>query len=204
MIHGTAQVHPEARIAESAKIWNWVQVREKAVVGENTILSKGVYVDAGVHIGSNVKIQNNVSVYHGVTIEDGVFVGPHVCFTNDKSPRAINPDGSLKSAEDWQVAETRICYGSSLGANATIVAGITVGRFAMVGAGAVVTRDVPDYALVVGLPARVIGYVCPCGTRLPSVGAGRDSVTCDACGRSVDLGGHPGSGSSTRDGEPRR
>jgi UDP-2-acetamido-3-amino-2,3-dideoxy-glucuronate N-acetyltransferase len=168
MIHPTAQVHPRARIGENVKVWSWVQIREDAQIGDNTIISKGVYVDFGVRIGSNVKIQNNVSVYNGVTIEDGVFVGPHVCFTNDKVPRAINPDGSLKEASDWQVTPIRIGYGASLGANSTIVPGVTVGRFAMVGAGAVVTRNVPDHGLVVGNPARLVGYVCSCGQRLES------------------------------------
>ncbi len=186
MIHETAQVHRSAKVADSAKIWNWVQVREDAEVGENTILSKGVYIDAGVRIGKNVKIQNNVSVYHGVTIEDGVFVGPHACFTNDKRPRAINPDGSLKSAEDWVVSPIRLREGCSIGANATITPGVTIGRFAMVGAGAVVTRDVPDYGLVVGCPARLVGHVCPCGERLPDGPAG--ALRCSACGRQVQIG----------------
>ncbi len=148
------------------RVWNNAQIREGARIGDNTIIGKGVYVDAGVTIGANVKIQNNVSVFHGVIIEDGVFVGPHVCFTNDMLPRAINPDGTLKSASDWVVAETRVCYGASLGANATIVCGVTIGRWAMIGAGSVVTRDVPDYRLVYGNPARLHGYVCPCGQRL--------------------------------------
>jgi len=187
VIHETAQVHPRARIAPSAKIWNWVQVREDAVIGENSILSKGVYVDFGVQIGSNVKIQNNVSVYHGVTIENGVFVGPHVCFTNDKKPRAINADGSPKGASDWIVSSTMIREGCSIGANATITPGITLGRFAMVGAGAVVTHSVPDFGLVVGCPARLVGYVCPCGERLPEGPAA--ARTCGACGRVVNVGG---------------
>jgi UDP-2-acetamido-3-amino-2,3-dideoxy-glucuronate N-acetyltransferase len=181
MIHETAQVHPRARIGENVKVWSWVQIREDAEVGDNTIISKGVYIDFGVRIGKNVKIQNNVSVYHGVTIEDGVFVGPHVCFTNDKVPRAINPDGSLKEAADWQVTPIRICYGASLGANSTIVPGVTVGRFAMVGAGAVVTRDVPDHGLVVGNPARLVGRVCRCGGRLD------DRNYCRRCDRIVDV-----------------
>ena len=143
-----------------------MQIREGAEVGNNTIISKGVYVDSNVKIGRNVKIQNNVSVYHGVTIEDGVFVGPHVCFTNDKRPRAINADGNLKADSDWEVSETVIKYGSSIGANSTIVPGITLGKFSMVGAGAIVTKNVPDYGLVIGAPARLAGYVCSCGERL--------------------------------------
>ncbi len=182
MVHATAQVDSRARLAENVKIWNWVQVRENAEIGENTIISKSVYVDFGVKIGKNVKIQNNVSVYHGVTIEDGVFVGPHVCFTNDKVPRAINPDGSQKGADDWEVAPIRIKYGAALGANSTILPGVTVGRFALVGAGAVVTRDVPDHGLVVGNPARRIGWVCACGDRLD------ERNFCKRCGKAVQVG----------------
>jgi UDP-2-acetamido-3-amino-2,3-dideoxy-glucuronate N-acetyltransferase len=112
-------------------------------IGTNSIIGKGVYVDAGVPIGNNVKIQNYVSVYHGVAIEDGVFVGPHVCFTNDMRPRAVNPDGSLKAADDWELSETRIKKGAALGANSTIRCGITIGEWAMVGSGSVVTKDIP-------------------------------------------------------------
>lgn len=182
MIQATAQVHPKAKIGEKVMIWNWVQVREDAEIGEGTIISKGVYIDFGVKIGRNVKIQNNVSVYHGVTIEDGVFVGPHVCFTNDKRPRAINPDGSLKSAADWEVTPILIRTGASLGANSTILPGVTVGRFAMVGSGAVVTRDVPDYAVVVGNPARRLGWVCECGDKLD------EKSHCSRCNKTVAVG----------------
>jgi len=107
-------------------------------------------VDAGVEIGDNVKIQNYVSVYHGVTIKSGVFVGPHVVFTNDKLPRAISANGTLKATDDWTLSHIRVGYGSALGANSTIVCGVTIGKWAMVGAGAVITKDVEDYALVVG------------------------------------------------------
>ena len=182
MIQATAQVHPKAKIGEKVMIWHWVQVREDAEIGEGTIISKGVYVDFGVRIGRNVKIQNNVSVYHGVTIEDGVFVGPHVCFTNDKIPRAINPDGSLKSADDWEVSPILIRTGASLGANSTILPGVTVGRFAMIGSGAVVTKDVPDYAIVVGNPARSIGWACECGAKLDG------KHYCSRCKKTVAVG----------------
>lgn len=165
-IHSTADVSPQAAIGEGTKIWQHCQVRERAVIGRNCILSKGVYIDSDVHIGNNVKIQNGISVYHGVTLEDGVFCGPHCVFTNDKQPRAVNPDGSLKSLADWTVSETLVRTGASIGAHATIVCGVTIGRWAMIGAGAVVTRDVPDYGLVYGNPARLRGFVCPCGEKL--------------------------------------
>jgi UDP-2-acetamido-3-amino-2,3-dideoxy-glucuronate N-acetyltransferase len=188
-IHETARVSPEAQIGQGTSIWNQVQVRERAVIGENCILSKDVYIDAGVCIGDNVKIQNGVSVYHGVIIEDGVFVGPHVCFTNDKYPRAINPDGTLKSADDWQVTETLVKYGAALGARSIILPGITIGRWAMTAAGAVVTRHVPAYGLVVGHPARLKGFVCPCGIRLERVDKGEGVVRahCPQCGANVDI-----------------
>jgi UDP-2-acetamido-3-amino-2,3-dideoxy-glucuronate N-acetyltransferase len=116
-IHPTADVSANAAIGDGTSVWHHSQIREGVIIGEQCILGKGVYVDAGVIIGNNVKIQNYVSVFHGVIIEDGVFVGPHVCFTNDMRPRAINPDGSLKAADDWILSETRIKRGAALGAN---------------------------------------------------------------------------------------
>lgn len=178
-IHPSADVSASATIGDGTSIWNHAQVREHCVIGNNCILGKGVYVDSNVNIGSNCKIQNNVSIFHGVTIEDGVFVGPHVCFTNDMRPRAVNPDGSLKSAQDWVVTSTNVKKGASVGANATIVCGVTIGEWAMIGAGSVVTRDVPNYGLVVGNPARLIGRVCPCGERIDANGK------CSSCGFSL-------------------
>src|SRR5512136_3239985 len=170
-VHSTSDVSPLANVGEGTKIWQHCQVREGAVLGRNCILSKGVYVDSGVHIGNRVKIQNGISVYHGVTLEDGVFCGPHCVFTNDRQPRAVNPDGSLKSVDDWVVSKTLVQAGASIGAHATIVCGITIGRWAMIGAGAVVTRNVPDYGLVYGNPARLRGFVCPCGEKLKELEA---------------------------------
>lgn len=188
--HSTADVHPDANIGKGTRIWQHCQIREGATIGENCILSKGVYVDAGVNIGNNVKIQNGISIYHGVTLKDGVFCGPHCVFTNDKLPRAVNPDGSLKGTEDWEVSETVVETGASIGAHATIVCGHTIGKWAMIGAGAVVTHNVPDYGLVVGNPARLTGFVCPCGQKLrPSVSDNNANdfvpMTCPKCGTSV-------------------
>ena len=197
-IHSTAEVSERAHIGEGSSIWHQSQIREDAHIGTNCIISKGVYIDAGVTIGDSVKIQNYVSVYHGVTIEDGVFVGPHVCFTNDLRPRAINPDGSLKSADDWVLSKTLIRRGAAIGANSTIRCGITIGEWAMIGAGSVVTRNVPAYALVWGNPGRLHGFVCPCGEKLE---AGSESevqtvntnsakiikAVCPNCGRRIEI-----------------
>ena len=163
-IHPTAEVHPSASIGDGTSVWNWVQIRNGARIGSNCIIGKGAYVDSDVIIGNNCKVQNGVSVFKGVTIEDGVFLGPHVCFTNDLLPRAVNPDGSVKSADDWTVMETVVESGAALGANSTVVAGIRIGRWSMVGSGSVAVRDVPPYTVVVGNPARAIGAVCRCGT----------------------------------------
>jgi len=190
VVHETAAVDSRARLAPGVRIWHWTQVREGAVIGAESSVGKSCYIDADVRIGSRVKIQNNVSIFHGVTIEDGVFVGPHVCFTNDKSPRAINPDGTRKGADNWTVTETLIRYGASIGANATVICGASVGRFAMVAAGAVVTRSVPDYGLVMGNPARLAGYVCPCGLRLPGGPASAvEERRCPECDRATLVGG---------------
>ena len=166
-VHPSAEVADDVVLGENTKVWHLVQIRSGAQIGSECVFGRGVFVDTQVVIGNRVKVQNYVSIYHGVTIEDGVFVGPHVVFTNDKFPRAVNPDGTLKAGDDWTISPTRICQGASLGANATIVCGITIGRWAMIGAGSVVTKDVPNHGLVVGNPARLIGYVCKCGQRMP-------------------------------------
>lgn len=165
-VHETAHIEDHVTIGNGTRIWQLVQVRPYATIGEDCNIGRGVFIDTHVKIGDHVKIQNYVSVYEGVTLEDGVFVGPHVVFTNDKIPRAINPDGTPKSADDWVVTPTLIQHGAALGANSVIVCGVTVGRWALVGSGSVVTKDVPDYALVVGNPARVIGYVDEAGQRV--------------------------------------
>ena len=168
--HPTAEVSEKAKIGKGTKIWHQAQIREGAIIGENCNLGKGVYVDFDVKIGNNVKIQNYVSVYHGVEIEDDVFVGPAAVFTNDKHPRA------------WLWDETRLCHtkirkGASIGANATIVCGVEIGEYAMVAAGAVVTKNVPPHALVMGVPAKVVGFVCECGEKLD------ENFKCPACGK---------------------
>lgn len=184
-IHPTAEVSSEASVGARTRIWRQVHVREGATIGESCNIGKGVYIDAHVKIGSNVKIQNHVSVFEGVTLEDGVFVGPHVCFTNDFFPRAITRDGRLKSADDWTITPTLVKYGASLGAGAVIRCGVTIGEFALVGAGAVVTRDVPPHALVLGNPARQRGYVCHCARPLTDLREepGRLVGQCEACGQ---------------------
>src|SRR5690242_15851238 len=164
-IHPVAEVSPEAEIGDGTIIWRNVQIREQTHLGRNCIVGQSAYIDFAVAIGNNVKIQNNASLYHGLELEDGVFVGPHVIFTNDRVPRAINPDGSLKSADDWTVGRTRVCSGAESGAGSVIDTGVTIGRWALVGSGAIVTKDGPDHALVVGNPTRILGYVSAKGTR---------------------------------------
>ncbi len=193
-IHPTAEVSERAKIGEGTSIWHQAQVREGARIGRNCILGKGVYVDAGVVLGDNVKVQNYASIYHGVTIEDGVFCGPHCVFTNDKRPRAVNPNGSPKAADDWELIPTRVKRGASIGANAVIVCGVTIGAWAMIGSGAVVSRDVPDYGLVMGNPACLHGFVCPCGHRLQGDGertrqeeAETVRLACLECGTRIEV-----------------
>jgi acetyltransferase-like isoleucine patch superfamily enzyme len=178
-IHPTANVSQEAIIGAGTRIWNQAQIRENVNIGRNCIIGKDVYIDFSVEIGDNVKIQNGVLIYHGITIESGVFIGPGVIFTNDKTPRAINPDGSLKGNDDWTVGVTRICYGASIGAGSVILPNVSIGSFALVAAGAVVTRDVQPHALVVGNPARQVGYVCKCAAKLIMDGNGE--FHCPAC-----------------------
>lgn len=167
-IHSTAEVHPSAKLGGGTSVWNQSQIREGARVGGGCIIGKNVYIDFEVKVGDHVKIQNNVSVYHGVTVGDGVFIGPHVVFTNDLVPRAINPDGSLKSDKDWKLGKTTIKAGASIGAGSVILPNITIGKFALIGAGSVVTKNVPDHALVFGNPARIVGMVCKCGKKILS------------------------------------
>lgn len=154
-VHPTAEVDPSAVLGPGTKVWNNVQIRERAVIGRECIVGKSVYIDHTVVIGDRVKIQNGVSIYHGVTIEDDVFLGPHMTFTNDLYPRSFDPE--------WHVVPTLVRKGASIGANVTIVCGVTLGEYSMVGAGAVVTKDVPPHALVIGNPGRIVGFVTVMG-----------------------------------------
>lgn len=155
IVHPSALIDHGAQIGHGTHIWHFVHVRSTAMIGANCSLGQGVYIDAGVLIGNRVKIQNGVSIYRGVTLEDEVFIGPHVVFTNDKHPRALG---------QWTHESTRVCRGASIGAGAVILCGLTIGEYAMVGAGSVVTRDVEPYELVYGNPASHAGTVFADGT----------------------------------------
>jgi acetyltransferase-like isoleucine patch superfamily enzyme len=157
-IHPSASVSSKAQLGQGTKVWINVQIRENAVIGENCIVSKDVYIDHAVTIGDRCKIQNGVSVYHGVTIGNDVFVGPNACFTNDRVPRAFNAD--------WKITPTFVKDGASIGANATLICGITVGEYAMVAAGSVVTRDVEPYTLVMGNPASPVARIDKAGNKV--------------------------------------
>jgi acetyltransferase-like isoleucine patch superfamily enzyme len=179
-IHPTAEVSPDAVIGDGTQIWNEAQVREGTRIGRNCILGKGVYVETTVVVGDNCKLQNRASLFKGVTLDDGVFVGPHVVFANDLYPRAINPDGSLKSDADWTVTPSLVKRGAAIGAGSVILPGVTIGEWALVAAGSVVTRDVRKQSIVRGNPARHAGWVCICGHPLRNGPSG--TLECGACG----------------------
>ena len=170
-IHESAYVDEGARIGAGTRIWHFCHVLGGAVIGERCSLGQNVVVMNGTRIGNNVKIQNNVSIYEGVELEDDVFCGPSMVFTN-----VVNPRSHVSRRNEYQ--RTLVRRGATIGANATIICGVTLGDFAFIGAGAVVTKDVPPYALMAGVPARRIGWMCQCGERLPDAGGGR----CAACG----------------------
>lgn len=179
-VHETADVAESAAIAAGSKVWHYAQVRENASLGENCIVGRGAYVGSGVEVGDNCKIQNYALVYEPARLGNGVFIGPAVVLTNDHFPRAINADGTAKSADDWHPVGVDIREGASIGASATCVAPITIGRWAMVGSGSVVVKDVPDFALVVGSPARRIGWVGTAGH--PLAHEADDVWTCPVTG----------------------
>lgn len=179
--HETAVIDSGASIGAGTKVWHFSHIMPDTVLGEKCNIGQNVVISPGCRVGSNAKIQNNVSIYTGVILEDDVFCGPSMVFTN-----VINPRSHIVRKDEYR--ETRVCRGASIGANATIVCGVTLGKYSFIGAGAVVTKDVPDYGLVVGNPGRLRGYVCYCGHKLAlPVGIGNDaSATCADCSRTYE------------------
>ena len=176
VVHESAYVDEGAEVGDGTRIWHFCHVMSGAVIGEGCSLGQNVVVMNGVRIGNNVKIQNNVSVYEGVEIEDDVFCGPSMVFTN-----VINPRSAIPRKNEYQ--PTLVKRGASIGANVTIVCGVTLGQYSFIGAGAVVTSDVPDYALMLGVPARIAGWICECGNRLQDGGG----LICGECGKKYEL-----------------
>jgi acetyltransferase-like isoleucine patch superfamily enzyme len=190
-VHESADLEADVSVGPGTSIWHRAQIRVGARIGAECIIGRDAFIDEGVSLGDRVKVQNGALVYHGVTVEDGVFIGPGAILTNDRFPRAITSTGELARGDDWTVSPITIRHGASVGAGAVVVAGVDVGAFALVGAGAVVTRPVADYALVVGNPARRIGWMCACGARLVDAAGnpakpeltGGDEALCPSCDR---------------------
>jgi UDP-2-acetamido-3-amino-2,3-dideoxy-glucuronate N-acetyltransferase len=165
-ISDDAQVAGDVTIGDGTQVWNLVQIRERAEIGVECVIGRGAYIGIGVRVGDRCKIQNNALVYDPAVIGDGVFIGPGAILTNDRLPRAISPSGDLKRADDWDPVGVTIAAGASIGAGAVCVAPVRIGAWAMVAAGSVVVRDIPDHALVAGNPARQIGWVGRDGQRM--------------------------------------
>jgi UDP-2-acetamido-3-amino-2,3-dideoxy-glucuronate N-acetyltransferase len=190
-VHASAELEADVAVGPRSSVWNRAVLRNGAKLGAECIVGRDAFIDEGVCLGDRVKVQNGALIYHGVTVGNGVFIGPGAILTNDRYPRAITATGELSRADDWTLSPIELADGCSIGAGAVVVAGVKVGRFATVGAGAVVTRDVPDYALVAGNPARRLGWVCACGTRLvDDTGANATPIptpetplACPRCGR---------------------
>lgn len=172
-VHESSFVDDGARIGKGTKIWHFSHVSSESRIGKNCVIGQNVYVGPNVLIGNNVKIQNNVSVYEGVILEDDVFCGPSMVFTN-----VVNPRSAMPRKDEFK--RTLVKRGATIGANATIVCGKTIGKYAFLGAGTVVTKDVPDYGLVLGVPGRLAGYMCECGIGLNFLNS---KAVCDSCGR---------------------
>jgi UDP-2-acetamido-3-amino-2,3-dideoxy-glucuronate N-acetyltransferase len=193
-VHPSADLEPDVSVGSGTAIWQRAQVRRGSRIGSECVIGRDVFVDVEVTVGDRVKVQNGALLYHGLSVEDGVFIGPGAILTNDRYPRAITATGDLAGDDDWTVAPILLRHGCSVGAGAVIVAGVEVGTYAMIGAGAVVTRDVPGHAMVAGNPARRIGWVCSCGHRLKD-STGHDApaereryaidtnLVCESCGR---------------------
>jgi len=174
-IHPSAIVDDGAKLGSGTRVWHWVHICSDAQIGECCSLGQSVFVAGRAVLGNNVRIQNNVSIYEGVTIEDDVFCGPSMVFTN-----VINPRSHVSRKDEYR--KTLVMRGASIGANATIICGVTIGRYAFIGAGAVVTRDVPDFALITGVPGRRTGWVCKCGVKLADAATVQGAVACAVCG----------------------
>jgi acetyltransferase-like isoleucine patch superfamily enzyme len=176
----SADVDERATVGDGSSVWHLAQVREDAVLGQNCIIGRGAYIGSGVRIGDNCKVQNYALVYEPAVLDAGVFIGPAVVLTNDQYPRAVNPDGTLKSGHDWEPVGVTIRTGASIGAGSTCVAPVTIGAWSLVAAGSVVVKDVPDFALVAGVPARRIRWVGKAG--VPLEPAGDDLFRCPQTG----------------------
>lgn len=169
-VHETADVADSARLASTAKVWHYAQIREGARIGENVVIGRGAYIGKAVDVGDNSKIQNYALVYEPAHLGSGVFIGPAVVLTNDQFPRAVNGDGTPKAAADWEPVGVTVLDGASIGAQSVCVAPVTIGTWALVGSGSTVLKDVPNFGLVVGSPARRIGWVGKAGHPLTEMG----------------------------------
>jgi len=186
-IHPTADVSDEAEIGAGTKVWHHAQIREHVRIGSECIIGKNVYIDADVVIGNRVKIQNDANIYRHAVLSNGVFVGPGVCLANDRYPRAVTLDGALMSDSGWSAATTYVNEGASLGARSVILPGLRIGKWSLVGAGSVVTKDVPEYGLVLGNPARLVGVACTCGETRKGLYEDALQLKCPRCGMTAEL-----------------